>query len=151
VRHILVPSKAQADRLYVQLQGGANFGQLAKKFSKDPGSAPNGGKMTATKGQLVPEFQTVAFGIKTGQIAKPVHTQYGYHIIQALGPIHPAKPTPFAKVKESIRQQLLQTKKNELMTKWVAKTKQEFAKKIKYAKGFAPPPALTSSLQTTNQ
>ena len=151
VRHILVPSKTQADKLYLQLKGGANFGQLAKKFSKDPGSAPNGGKMTATKGQLVPEFQTVAFSIKTGQIAKPVHTQYGYHIIQALGPIHAAKPTPFAKVKTSIRQQLLQTKKNSQMTKWVETTKKEFAKKIKYAKGFAPPPSLTASLQTTNQ
>jgi foldase protein PrsA len=145
VRHILVPSKSQAEKLYAQLQAGASFGQLAKKFSKDPGSAPNGGKMTATKGQLVPEFQKVAFSIKTDAIARPVHTQYGYHIIQALGPIHAAKPTPFAKVKDSIRQQLVQTKKNAKMTDWVTKTKKEFAKKIKYAKGFAPP--VSSSVQ----
>jgi foldase protein PrsA len=151
VRHILVPSKSQADRLYARLVAGADFGRLAKKFSKDPGSAPNGGKMTATKGQLVAEFQKVAFSVKTRTIARPVHTQYGYHIIEALGPVHAAKPTAFAKVKQSIRQQLLQTKKNEKMTKWVEATKAEFAKKIKYAKGFAPPPALTSSLQTTNQ
>jgi parvulin-like peptidyl-prolyl isomerase len=145
VRHILVPSKSLAGRLYAQLRGGADFARLAKKFSKDPGSAPNGGKMTATKGQLVPEFQKVAFGIKTGAVAPPVHTQYGYHIIEALGPVHAAKPTAFAKVKQSIRQQLVQTKKNEKMTKWVEATKAEFAKKIKYAKGFAPP--VTSSVQ----
>jgi parvulin-like peptidyl-prolyl isomerase len=151
VRHILVPSRSQAERLYAQLKGGASFAVLAKRFSKDPGSAPNGGKMTATKGQLVPEFQKVAFSLRTNAIARPVHTQYGYHIIQALGPVHAAKPTPFAKVKDSIRQQLLQTKKNEKMTSWVDATRKEFAKKIKYAKGYAPPPTATSSLQTTNQ
>ena len=151
VRHILVPSKSEAERLYAQLRGGASFARLAKRFSKDPGSAPNGGKMTATKGQLVPEFQQVAFSIKTHAIAKPVHTQYGYHIIQALGPIHAAKPTPFAKVKDSIRQQLVQTKKNAKMTDWVDATKKEFDKKIKYAKGFAPPPPVTSSVGTTER
>jgi parvulin-like peptidyl-prolyl isomerase len=151
VRHILVPSRAQANRLYAQLQAGASFAGLAKRFSKDPGSAPNGGKMTATKGQLVAEFQKVAFSIRTRQIARPVHTQYGYHIIQALGPVHAAKPTPFAKVRQSIRQQLLQTKKNQKMTDWVARTKKEFATKVDYAAGFAPPPAVTSSLQTTNK
>ena len=87
VRHILVPKKALADSLYAQLKSGANFAQLAKRYSKDPGSAANGGKLTVSKGQTVPEFDKTAFSLKKGELSQPVKTQYGYHIIQALSAV----------------------------------------------------------------
>jgi len=157
VRHILVNSKALADQLYAKLVADheKNFAALAKKYSKDPGSAANGGRLTVTKGQTVPQFDKVAFSLKTGAIAKPIHSQYGWHIIQALSPIRPPSTTPLSKVKESIRLQLEQQQKNTAMTNWVNDVKKEFCKpgKVKYQSGFQPTPdpclSITSSTTTT--
>src|SRR5262245_12809136 len=74
VRHILVQKKALADQIYSQLKSGGNFAVLAKRYSKDPGSAANGGKLTVTKGQTVPEFDKTAFQLKKGQLSQPVKT-----------------------------------------------------------------------------
>ncbi len=139
VRHILVPSKNLADQLYTQLQDGGDFAALAKKHSKDPGSAAQGGKLTVAKGATVPAFDKIAFQLKQGELAKPVKTQYGWHVIEAVSAVKPAKTTPFADVKESIKQQLLQTEKNERMTKWVEDVKKDFADDTDYQVGFAPP------------
>ena len=87
VRHVLVKNKAQADQLYEQLKNGGSWQAIAKKYSQDPASKDKGGKMTATKGQLVPEFEQVAFSIGNNGISKPVKTQFGWHIIQALSPV----------------------------------------------------------------
>jgi len=147
VRHILVNSRSLADQIETKLKSGGNFAALAKKYSKDPGSAANGGKLTISKGQTVPAFDKTAFTLKTNEISTPVHTQYGWHIIQALSAVKPAKQTPLASVKESIRQQLLQSKKTQAMQTWVDGVKKQFAKKIAYAPGFAP--ATTSTGTTT--
>lgn len=149
IAHILVKKKALADQLYTQIQGGANFAALAKKYSQDPGSKKQGGKLTISKGQTVAPFDQTAFLMKTGQVSRPVKTEFGYHIIKALGPITPAKTTPFKQVKESIRQQLLQQQKNEAMTKWVNKVKKDFAGKVHYQAGYAPPSTATTKTTTT--
>ena len=145
VRHILVKTKAQADDLYAQLQGGADFAALAKKFSEDTGSKANGGKLTISKGQTVAPFDQTAFLLKKNDISKPVKTEFGYHIIQPLSDTKPAKVTPLKEVKESIRQQLQQTKKNEAMTKWVDDLKKDYKDKVSYAAGFSPPPDAKST------
>jgi parvulin-like peptidyl-prolyl isomerase len=145
IRHILVPTKKQANQLYDQLRDGADFAALAKKFSKDPGSAAQGGKMTIAKGQTVQPFDQTAFLLGKGVISRPVQTQYGFHIIEPLSAVKPAKTTPLKDVKDSIRQQLLQTKRNERMTKWVEDTKADYAKKTDYQVGFAPPAEATAT------
>ena len=145
IRHILVPTKKLADGLRAQLAGGGDFAALAKKHSKDPGSAAEGGKLTIARGQTVPPFDKAAFALKANELSQPVKTQYGFHLIEPLSAVKPAKTTPLAEVKDSIRQQLEQTKKNEAMTKWVEETKKEFAKDTSYQVGFAPPPAATGT------
>jgi parvulin-like peptidyl-prolyl isomerase len=154
VRHILVPKKSLADSLYAQLKAGANFAQLAKRYSKDPGSASNGGKLSVSKGQTVPEFDKAAFSLKKGELSKPIKTQYGYHIIQALSAIKPSTSTPLSKVRASIKQQLEQQKKNDKVTKWLEDTKKDYCDgKIKYQVGYQPNPdpcaTLTSSTTAT--
>ena len=145
VRHILVKTKKQADDLHAQLQDGADFAALAKRFSEDTGSKANGGKLTISKGQTVAPFDKTAFALKKNEISAPVKTEFGFHIIQALGDTKPAKTTPLKEVKESIRQQLLQTKKNEAMTKWVEDLKKDYEDKVSYAAGFSPPPDAKST------
>jgi parvulin-like peptidyl-prolyl isomerase len=154
VRHILVTKKALADSLYQQLKGGANFAKLAKQYSKDPGSAAKGGKLTVSKGQTVPQFDKAAFSLKTGQLSQPVHTQYGYHIIQALSAVKAASTTSLAQVRASIQQQLEQQKKNDKITKWLEDTKKSYCGgKIKYQIGYQPNPdpcaTLTGSTATS--
>jgi parvulin-like peptidyl-prolyl isomerase len=148
VRHILVKAKAKADDLKAQLDGGADFAALAKQHSTDTGSKQNGGKLTISRGQTVAPFDKTAFALKKGDISPPVKTEFGYHIIQALSEVKPAKTTPLKDVKESIRQQLLQTKKNEAMTKWVDDLKKDYEDKVTYAVGFDPPPATSTGTGT---
>jgi parvulin-like peptidyl-prolyl isomerase len=147
VRHILVNNKKLADQIETQLKSGGDFAALAKKYSKDPGSAKQGGKLTITKGQTVAAFDKEAFLLKTGETSAPVHTQYGWHIIQAMSAVKPAHQTALASVKDSIKQQLLQSKKTTVMTNWVNQVKKDFAKKTSYAVGYEP--AATSSTSST--
>jgi foldase protein PrsA len=145
VRHILVNNKKLADQIETQLKAGGNFAKLAKQYSKDPGSAKLGGKLTISKGQTVAPFDKVAFSLKKNELSAPVHTTYGWHIIQALSDVKPAKQTPLSSVKASISQQLLQTKKTDTINKWVDDVNKEYAKKIAYQTGYTPLTTATTS------
>jgi parvulin-like peptidyl-prolyl isomerase len=146
VRHILVKSKALADKLYTELEAGGDFAALAKKYSQDPGSKNQGGKLTITRGQTVAPFDQTAFLLKTNAISRPVKTEYGYHIIQPTSATKPATTKPLDKKLETqIRQQLASTKKSKAMTTWAEKTKKEYEDKVEYASGFAPPATSTTT------
>ena len=147
VRHILVSSRKQAEQLEQQLKHGADFGKLAKKYSKDTLSAVKGGKLTIEKGKTVPQFDKEAFALKTNQISPPVHSQYGWHIIQALSPVRPPSTKPLAQVKSSIQQNLLQQRKTAAFQKWLDGVKQDFQSKISYQTGYVP--ATTTAAATT--
>jgi peptidyl-prolyl cis-trans isomerase C len=84
-RHILVKDKTQADDIIAQLNKGGNFAALAKKYSVDPGSAPNGGELGDwfSGSTMVPEFGQALAKLKKGEYTRqPVQTQYGWHVIQ---------------------------------------------------------------------
>ncbi len=147
--HILVKTKAKADKLYAQLKAGADFAKLAKNNSTDKTSAVNGGKLgVQASNALVAPFSKVAFALKTGEISKPVHTQFGWHIIKALGPVIPKSVSPFSKEKAVIVQQILQAKKSQVTAAWQTKVQRFYTNRVKYAHGYAPPPVTTPG-QTT--
>jgi len=150
VRHILIAeksgsevdfaaSKAKADEIYERLAGGAPFAALAKAESQDPGSKDTGGKLTISRGQTVPEFDKVSFELDKGELSKPVKTQYGYHVIEAVSDVRKATTTPLDKVKAAIRAQLLQQKRNEDMQAWVEDLRKDYEGKVSYAAGYEPP------------
>jgi peptidyl-prolyl cis-trans isomerase D len=75
----------QAKALYDSLQAGADFAELAKTYSQD-GSAPNGGDIgTFGPGEILPEFDRIAFTMKEGEVSQPFPTQFGYHIVKVYG------------------------------------------------------------------
>jgi peptidyl-prolyl cis-trans isomerase D len=76
-------AQRRAQDLLKQLKGGANFEELAKKYSEDPGSAKEGGSLGwVPKGRTVPEFEKAAFSQPKGKIGDLVKTSYGFHIIR---------------------------------------------------------------------
>jgi parvulin-like peptidyl-prolyl isomerase len=149
VRHILVKTRAEADKIYNEIKAGGDFAALAKKYSIDPGSKATGGKLTISRGQTVAPFDTTAFLLATNQVSRPVKTQFGYHVIQPLSAVKPAKTSPLKDVKAQIKAQLEEKSKNDAITNWTAETKKAFASKIAYATGFAPPAAATDTSATT--
>lgn len=79
----VLSAKAKADSLLNQLRHGADFAQLAKRYSDDAGTATQGGELGwFRRGQMLKAFENVAFRLKPGQISDVVRTPYGFHIIQ---------------------------------------------------------------------
>ena len=80
-------AKKKVDEIYNNLKNGADFSELAKEHSSDPGSASKGGDLGWFGiGAMVKEFQDTAFSLQEiGEISKPVKTQFGFHIIKLLG------------------------------------------------------------------
>ena len=156
VKHILVKKKALADQIYSQLKANpAAFARLARKYSIDTVSAKAGGVLAGgdVKGRFVKEFEDVAFKLKTGQISQPVHSKFGWHIIEATGAIKaptPAKPTPFSQVKEAIRQTLLQTKRSTEAQDWQKNMVKGYCKTIAYQTGYAPAPGQDPCKQSSS-
>src|SRR5476651_2426133 len=81
-RHILVETEDEAKAVEEDLKKGADFAELAKKESKDPGASDGGDLGFFTKDQMVPEFSAVAFALEPGKISDPVKTQFGWHVIK---------------------------------------------------------------------
>jgi len=76
-------AKMRADSVALALKNGADFAEMATKYSQDPGSARQGGQLPfVSKGQLVKEFEEVAFAMKPGEVSDVVKTAFGYHIIR---------------------------------------------------------------------
>ena len=99
--------KKRAEDVLKQAKSGANFEDLAKKYSEDPGTKDKGGDLGwIVQGQTVPEFEKVAFSLPKGSISDLVKTQYGFHIIKIIDK-ETAHTKSFDEVKDSIRAQLL--------------------------------------------
>jgi peptidyl-prolyl cis-trans isomerase D len=114
-------AKAKADDILKQLKGGANFADLAKKYSEDPGSKDSGGELPlAQHGAMVPEFDKAIFSQKIGDIAI-VKSQFGYHIVQ----VEERKPAHSQDISE-----LLPTIQATLLREKAAATEDSYAKQL---------------------
>jgi peptidyl-prolyl cis-trans isomerase D len=111
-RHILVTGKddaaalAQAQQVLGEAKAGKDFGELAKKYSQDPGSARSGGDLGWTeRGTLDKTFADALFSMKPGEVRGPVKTQYGYHIIK-LEEIQAGRGKSFEEARPELEAQL---------------------------------------------
>jgi len=81
-RHILVSTEEECQALKDQIEGGADFADLAKKHSSCPSGKEGGGLGEFGPGQMVPEFDSVVFSAERGVVQGPVKTQFGYHLLE---------------------------------------------------------------------
>ncbi|AMO25089.1 peptidylprolyl isomerase [Ramlibacter solisilvae] len=125
-RHILVEEEAQAKKIIADLKKGAKFDDLAKKQSKDPGSAQKGGDLDwATPSSFVPEFAQAMVKLNKGQVTQePVKSNFGWHVIR-VDEIREAQLPKLEEVKPQIAQQLQQQKLAKFQEDLRAKAKVE--------------------------
>ncbi len=81
-RHILVETQQKCEELKGQIEGGADFAEVAKEHSKCPSGRQGGDLGAFSPGQMVAEFDTVVFSEDLGKVHGPIQTQFGYHLIE---------------------------------------------------------------------
>jgi peptidyl-prolyl cis-trans isomerase C len=81
-RHILVETQEQCEDLKKQIEGGADFAELAQQHSKCPSGRQGGELGSFSPGQMVKEFDEVVFSAEVGKVQGPVQTQFGYHLVE---------------------------------------------------------------------
>lgn len=106
-KHILVDSEEKAKKISEEIENGMPFGDAAVKYSSCPSKAQGGDLGEFSRGQMVPEFEAVAFSMKEGVVSQPVKTQFGYHLILVEKKIE-SSIASYEQVKDSIRSGLLQ-------------------------------------------
>jgi peptidyl-prolyl cis-trans isomerase C len=140
-RHILVEDEATAKQVAERAKKGEDFLALSKEFSKDPGSAADGGDLGwFTKDKMVKEFSDAAFKLEPGQVSDPVKSQFGWHVIKVEE--KRTKPVPqFAEVQDQIGNYLTQRAQQTLLLSLRDKAKIVQLEKPPAAPAPAPAPA----------
>lgn len=116
-------AKEKINSIKEKINNGENFADMAKEHSEGPYSDKGGSLGFITKGQISEEFDKVAFNLSKGEVSSPVKTKYGYHLIK----VHDKKEAgvrPLNEVKDSIRQQLANEKKNTEWNEFVSKLRE---------------------------
>jgi len=116
-RHILVESEEKAKEIAEKIAHGADFAEMAKQYSKDPGTKDDGGSLGYfTRGQMVPQFEEAAFKLETGDVSEPVQTQFGWHLIQ-VEDRRQRKPPEFDVIKDRLIASMIHRKAQEIAAK----------------------------------
>lgn len=122
---MVAKAEKKINEAFKQVQGGADFGKLAEKYSEDAGSSSKGGDLDFIyKGVLAPEFDEAVSNLKPGEISGIVKTAYGYHIIK-LNEIRPAEYALFAEMKEAIQKHLFTEEAKNKVQKYLAGLKKK--------------------------
>ncbi|MDF2535790.1 MAG: foldase [Bacillales bacterium] len=128
--HILLETEAKANEILVRVNAGEDFATLAKENSTDTASAAQGGDLGFFgQGAMVPEFETAAYKLKTGDVSPVVKTENGYHIIKLTDT---KEKESFKNMKEQIKRTISETKNDDAaITKLLDKLRKEADVKIK--------------------
>jgi len=125
-RHILVDSEDKAKEIYEKIAHGADFTEMARQFSKDPGSKDEGGDLGYfTRGRMVPQFEEAAFKLDKGEVSLPVQSQFGWHLIKVEDKRQRGAPA-FDKIKDRIIATLVHRRAQEIGQNLRAAAKVEF-------------------------
>lgn len=123
--HILVEDEKTAKKVAKELAAGGDFAKLAAEYSTDTETADNGGSLGYFgKGDMVVEFEDVAFNLDKNKVSDPVKTEYGYHIIKVTGKKE-AKKANLEDSKEVIKETLLSERLQEEYPVWLAEVKKD--------------------------
>ena len=87
-RHILVESEDECNQIKTQIDEGSSFEEMAKAHSKCPSGQRGGDLGSFGPGQMVKEFDEVVFSGELGVLHGPVHTQFGYHLLEITSRVH---------------------------------------------------------------
>jgi parvulin-like peptidyl-prolyl isomerase len=119
----IAQAKKQIEDIKKELENGADFAELAKKYSQDPGSAPNGGDLGFfRRGQMVREFEDAAFSLEPGQISDPVRTQFGFHLIK-VEEKKPAQHPELAQIRERVLKDYIAAERDRRFEQFYAELK----------------------------
>ena len=138
VRHVLVRTRADAERVLARLRRGVRFQAVARSHSLDKATRNRGGLVAVYRGRGDPRFERAAFALRVNAVSRPVRSRLGWHVIQALSAIRPARTLALQDVRTAIRDQIKLAKANSLADAWVRRVKAEWAAKTEYAPGFEP-------------
>jgi foldase protein PrsA len=115
VRHILVGTAEEAEAAMERIEGGESFEDVAAEVSTDPSAADNGGDLgCAPAGQYVDEFRDAAVTAEIDELAGPVESTYGFHVLQVYDRTAPEPPSD-----DELREQLLEQDKIVALEEWL--------------------------------
>lgn len=124
--HILTASEEEAKKVKEKLDAGEDFATLAKEYSTDTATSEQGGDLGLfAKGDMVAEFEEVAFSLEAGSISAPVKTEYGYHIIKVVEK-QAAKEANYEDSKAEIKELLFQEEIQAKYTTWLEAQREEY-------------------------
>lgn len=119
-RHILVKTREEAEELRDQILAGADFAEVARAHSTDPGSAAQGGDLGwFGRGQMVQPFEEAAFALEPGELSEPVETAYGYHLILVEDRQDAQEAIFDDGMRASIREMLFEQKLSQRIPEWL--------------------------------
>jgi peptidyl-prolyl cis-trans isomerase SurA len=111
-------ARAKAEKVLKQLQSGTAFAELAKQYSEDPSSAQGGDLGWFRRGDMLPNFERVAFALKPGAVSDLVRTRFGLHLI-LVNERATEGPRPLEEVQDEIRARLHREKTNKAIRDWL--------------------------------
>jgi len=131
IRHLLVTvppdgdeakARSRVEEALAKIQGGADFVQVVRQYSDPPTGDSGGGVITVHRGELAPEIEAAAFGLRPGGVSQPIRTGAGWHLIK-VEQVQAEPIPPFAEVRETVREQVFQEKFEVKRKDWLASQK----------------------------